>query len=86
MNTSNYAHCDRLKITKQKLKFTSNFLEVNMFEKKCKLQGIKGKDDKPHLVAIFHKVVNSRANCLIYFIREQCYLPKFVTNLSNIWK
>lgn len=60
MNTSNYAHCDRLKITKQKLKFTSNFLEVNMFEKKCKLKGIiKGKDDKPHLVAILHRVVNS---------------------------
>ena len=57
-----------------------------MLEKKCKLQGIKGKDDKPHLVAILHKVVNSRANCLIYFILEQCYLPKFVTNLSNIWK
>ena len=85
MNTSNYAHCDRLKITKQKLKFTSNFLEVNMFEKKCKLQGIKGKDDKPHMVAIL--VVNSRANCLLYFIREQFDLPKFaVTNLSNIWK
>ena len=30
-----------------------------MFEKKCKLKGIKGKDDKPHLVAILHRVVNS---------------------------
>ena len=59
MNTSNYTHCDRLKITKQKLKFTSNFLEVNMFEKKCKLKGIKGKDDKQHLVDILHRVVNS---------------------------
>lgn len=31
-----------------------------MFEKKCKLKGIiKVKDDKPHLVAILHRVVNS---------------------------
>lgn len=49
-----------------------------MFKKKCKLQGITGKDDKTAFACYFawgHGVVNSGASCPRYFIPEQCYLP-----------
>ena len=91
MNTSNYAHRDRLKITKRKIKFTADFLEVNMFEKSTNYEESKAKMIKTAFACYFtwgYKFGGKYGIYhfyLLYFIPEYCYLLIFATNLSNTW-